>query len=327
MEVNCDGRGVCQEVRKCIISCANALAHGTASKNTALTPIGSCGALTWSACDHTCTQTKINSVLMSDGKCHEDKSSEVTRSCHVQACGRSDPCRVPFVVHAIIKIRGAVASHWTKHAEEIFAESFTATLNINRRSNENFVEPGDIVVLSASPWRASDDTVFGTKNLEDDEEEEEELGMRLVVETSIFNYYTEIPTFKRIRDVPLVTCRDSDLRPLATVALNMHKKLAEPNFVDLVVEHMKLDESLGEKQMSPFFYKFEDRQLAKESQVVTSWTIKSDVVTRSSTIDLDAFGSVRLNVLFLTIVSLMIAFTCWRLRLWSVGRNMDQPWL
>jgi hypothetical protein len=255
---------------------------------------------------------------MSDGKCHEDKSSEVTRSCHVQACGRSDPCRVPFVVHAIIKIRGAVASHWTKHAEEIFAESFTATLNINRRSNENFVEPGDIVVLSASPWRASDDTVFGTKNLEDDEEEEEELGMRLVVETSIFNYYTEIPTFKRIRDVPLVTCRDSDLRPLATVALNMHKKLAEPNFVDLVVEHMKLDESLGEKQMSPFFYKFEDRQLAKESQVVTSWTIKSDVVTRSSTIDLDAFGSVRLNVLFLTIVSLMISFTCWRLRLWSV---------
>ena len=320
MEVNCDGKGVCQEVRKCIISCANALAHGTASKNTALTPIGSCGALTWSACDYTCTQTKINSVLMSDGKCHEDKSSEITRSCHVQACGRSDPCRVPFVVHAIIKIRGAVASHWTKHAEEIFAESFTATLNINRKSNENRVEPGDIVVLSASPWRASDDTVFGTKNVENDEDDEE-LGMQLVVETSIFNYNTEIPKFKRHRDVPMATCRDSDVRPLAIVALNMHKKLAEPNFIDLLVEHMKLDESLGEKQMSPFYYTFEDRKLAQESFVVTSWTIKSDVGTRSSTIDLDAFGNVRLNILFLTLLSLMIAFICWRLRLWSVRKK------
>lgn len=320
MEVNCDGKGVCQEVQKCIISCANALAHGTASKNTALTPIGRCGALTWSACDYTCTQTKINSILMSDGKCHEDKSSEVTRSCHVQACGRSDPCRVPFVVHAILKIRGAVASHWTKHAEEIFAESFTATLNINRKSNENRIEPGDIVVLSSSPWRASDDTVFGFKNLEN-EEDDEELGMQLVVEISIFNYYTEIPKFKRHRDVHMATCRDSDVRPLAIVALNMHKKLAEPNFIDLMIEQMKLDESLGEKQMSPFYYTFEDRKLAQESHVVTSWTIKSDVGTRSSTIDLDAFGSVRLNVLFLTLISLMIVFTCRRLRLWSFRKK------
>jgi len=145
--------------------------------------------------------------------------------------------------------------------------------------------------------------------------------MQLVVETSIFNYNTEIPKFKRHRDVPMATCRDSDVRPLAIVALNMHKKLAEPNFIDLMVEHMKLDESLGEKQMSPFYYTFEDRKLAQESFVVTSWTIKSDVGTRSSTIDLDAFGIVRLNILFLTLISLMIAFTCWRLRLWSVRKK------
>ncbi len=116
MEVNCDGKGVCREVRKCIISCANAIAHGTAAagNKAALTPIGSC-AVAWSACDVSCTQTKLNSILMSDGKCHEDKTLQTTRPCHVQSCGRSDPCRVPFVVHAIIKIRGAVASHWTKH--------------------------------------------------------------------------------------------------------------------------------------------------------------------------------------------------------------------
>jgi hypothetical protein len=49
MEVNCNGKGVCREVRKCIISCLDAIAHGAASlKNVALSPIGSsavqCGA-------------------------------------------------------------------------------------------------------------------------------------------------------------------------------------------------------------------------------------------------------------------------------------------
>ena len=119
MEVSCDGKGICREVRKCIISCANAIAHGAAAVNAALTPIGSCGAAAWSACDYSCTQTKLNSILMSDGKCHEDKTLQATRPCHVQSCGRSDPCRVPFVVHAIIKIRGAVVSHWTKHVSKV----------------------------------------------------------------------------------------------------------------------------------------------------------------------------------------------------------------
>ena len=117
MEVSCDGKGVCREVRKCVISCANAIAHGSSGKNAGLSPIGSCGAITWSACGYTCSQTKVDAVLMSDGKCHEEKSLEVTRPCHVQACGRSDPCRVPFVVHSIIKIRGAIASHWTEHCK------------------------------------------------------------------------------------------------------------------------------------------------------------------------------------------------------------------
>lgn len=80
--------------------------------------IGSCGVETWSACGYTCTQTKIESVLMNDGKCHEEKSLETTRPCHVQACGRSDPCRVRFVVHTIMEeVRGAVASRWNKHGK------------------------------------------------------------------------------------------------------------------------------------------------------------------------------------------------------------------
>jgi len=202
MEINCDGKGVCREVRKCVISCANAIAHGAAgSKNAGLSPIGSCGAKTWSACDYDCTQTKVDSVLMNDGKCHEEKSLEETRGCHVQACGRSDPCRVPFVVHAIMKIRGAIASHWTKHSEEVFAESFTGTMN-EKRTKDMLFHPGDVIVLNASPWRASDDTIFGADEIEG---EDEEIGMQLVVEISIFNPNADLPPTKNGKHVPLAT--------------------------------------------------------------------------------------------------------------------------
>ena len=58
-------------------------------------------------------------------------------------------------------------------AEDIFTESFAATLN-GYRKNDNLIGPGDVVVLKVSPWMASDDTIFGTKSLEKDEE----LGMQ-----------------------------------------------------------------------------------------------------------------------------------------------------
>ncbi|KAL7549524.1 hypothetical protein ACHAWF_012786, partial [Thalassiosira exigua] len=322
MEVNCDGKGVCREVRKCVISCANAIAHGTtASKTVGLAPIGSCGAISWSACDYTCTQTKIDSVLMNDGKCHEEKSGEVTRPCHVQACGRSDPCRVPFVVHVIIKVRGAIASHWSKPAEDIFAEAFAAVANENSKAKDLLFEPGDVVVLNASPWLASDDTIFGVSSLEG--KEDEELGIQLVVETSVFNHNAELPPMKGRKEIPLSTCHERDLQPLANTALNIHKKLAQPNFIDSVVERMKVDKDLGEKQMSPFYYTFQDRKLAQESQVVTSWTIKTDVGVGTARIDLNAFstGTLAMDLLLLMSLSVLVAYTCWSLRLWTFFRR------
>jgi hypothetical protein len=174
-----------------------------------------------------------------------------------------------------------------------------------------------VVVLNTSPWRASDDTVFGTKSLEG---EDEELGMQLVVETSIFNYNAELPPSKHGREVPLATCHDSDLQPLANIALKIHKKLVEPNFVDLMVERMKNDEALGEKHMSPFYYTFEDRKLAKESHIVTSWTIKTDIGAGSPRIDSDSFGPLHMNLVFLTLLSGVIAFACWIFRPWSIKR-------
>jgi len=320
MEVNCDGKGVCREVRNCVISCANAIAHGaSAASKASLSAIGSCGAVAWSACTSSCTQTKIDSTLMNDGKCHEEKSLEATRACHVQACGRSDPCRVPFVVHAILKIRGAVAVHWTKHAEEIFTEAYTYTMNDKRKKRDApLFEPGDVIVLNASPWRASDDTIFGTGSLEG---EDEELGMQLVVETSIFNHDAVLPP-SRNGQVPLATCHERELQPLANIALDIHRKLAQPNFIDLVVERMKNDVALGEKTVSPFYYTFELNRRANKGQVVTSWTIKTDIGAGSRMIDFNS--DLPMGLLLLFLVSSIVIYACWSLRLCSARRRSGE---
>jgi len=334
LEVNCDGKGVCREVRKCIISCANAIAHGTAvgKSSPGLSPIGSCGAVTWSACDYTCSQTKVESVMMSDGKCHEEKNADggkgqVTRPCHVQACGRSDPCRVPFVVHAILKVRGAVASRWTKQAEEIFTDAYASIMNERILPLTRLFGPGDVVVLNASPWRASDDTIFGTSSLENGEDEE--LGMQLVVEVSLFNPNAELQPVSVLlnrgagKEIPLATCHERDLQPLASKASSIHKKLAQKNFIYLVVEEMKKNKSLEESQSSPFYYTFEDRKLARASQVVTSWTIKTDIGVGSPRIDFNAFttGDLTMDLILLALLVIVSAYLCWSLRLWSSWRR------
>lgn len=203
-------------------------------------------------------------------------------------------------------------------AEDIFTESFSATLN-GYRKNDNLIGPGDVVVLKVSPWMASDDTIFGTKSLEKDEE----LGMQIVVETSIVNHNAELPPSKRERDNPLATCHDSDLQPLASVALKIHKKLAESNFVELMIEWMKSDEALGERQVSPFYFAFEDDTLAEESQVVTSWTIKTDIEAGSSIIDMDPMSRIHVNVLYLAFFTI-IALIYWGFRPWLIGKRKSE---
>ena len=281
MDVQCDGKGICREARDCVITCANAVALGSAGNEPAPgNDAGSCGGGTWSACDYTCSQTRINSVLMSDGKCHEEKALEFTRPCHVQACGRSDPCRVPFVVHAILKMRGVVASRWNKQAEERFADAFATAVNWKRKSDELLFEPGDVNVLSARPWRTSDDAMmFGESAVKEDDEE---LGMQFVIEASIFNFNAVVPQYDEKKGIPIAaTCRDSDLRPLADIALQVHKELSRANFIFTIVEALKneVNQQIGmSNQISAFHLLFEDgTNLAQMSKVITSWTIKTDI--------------------------------------------------
>ena len=163
-----------------------------------------------------------------------------------------------------------------------------------------------MVVLSASPWRAKDNTFVDSSV----EGEEEEVGMQLVVEVSIFNYNAELPPATVGRGSPLATCHERDLQPLANVALNVHKTLAQSNFVKLVIEKMKSDEYIGEIRMSPFYHTFEQMQLAQDSQVVTSWKIKTDIGTEYSNIGFDAFGNLLSMGFFLmlTVLCIITAF-------------------
>ena len=187
------------------------------------------------------------------------------------------------------------------------------------RKNDHLIEPGDVAVLKVSPWMASDDTIFGTKSLEEDVE----LGMQIVVETSIVNHNAELPESKRERDAPLATCHASNLQPLASIALKIHKKLAESNFVELMVEWMKSDGALGERQVSPFYFAFEDVALAEESQVVTSWTIKTDIDAGDSIIDFDPMSGIHVNVQYLALFAIM-ALIYWGFRPWLIGKRTSE---
>lgn len=364
IDVSCDGKGICQEVRECAITCANAHAAGDYG---GLTPASgsstaNCGGATWSACDYSCSQTRINTILMTDGKCYVEKALRFTRPCHIQACGRADPCRVPFVVHvsdvvcfimdprvaltnicftaikmqAILKVRGAVASRWSKRAEEVFADAFASTVSEEQQQQGATLlfGPGDVQVLRASPWKASDDAIFGEDALEVDEE----LGMQLVVETSIFNYNAvvapgavdlmqssravqvvtdNVSFFGRSKYVPVSSCNEADLRHLANTARDIHTALAEPNFVARIMERIKLDEAaeqMAQSLSSPFFHTIEDVSLAQQSSVVTSWTIKTDIGTSSSR-GLDFIGSYNTDgtslLLLVLSSSVVIGYMVW----------------
>jgi len=301
MEVQCDGKGICREFRRCDINCANAIALGSAGEGLSKepeSPAVNCGGGTWSACDYSCSQTRINVVYMSDGQCHEEKGLEFTRPCHVHACGREDPCRVPFVIHAILKIRGAIADLWTKKSEEMFAEAFAATVNRNRNPDEALFGPGDVIVVRASAWKASDDNIFG--DTPDDESQDEVLGMQLVVETSIANYNAILASNEVVDETngrvdhrargPKYICDESEMQPLAAIATDIHRQLAQQNFVPMMLEVLKQDErdeQLDRAHVSPFHYTFEDGGFLQQSKVVTSWTIKTDIGGIESELDSD----------------------------------------
>ena len=256
----------------------------------------------WGSCDFGCNQTRLASQLYTDGFCHEIGSE--TRLCHIDACGRSDPCRVPFVVQAIFVFRGVSPSRWTKVDEDIFTEALSRTYLTLDASNRTLFGAGDIKIVLTRPWLAGDDNEFHTSS--DNEEENEELGIKVVVQISIYNPNVHVPreignesgdTAKKSGDSQFgeivknftdsirgsqslpTACKDSDLYALAKNARDVAYGIPElPSFMtQLLRDIYAFAGERGIDKKSAFLPIFDDDSLAADCQLLSSWTIRTDV--------------------------------------------------
>jgi len=322
--VECDGNGLCYEYRPCMLSCNN-----VKSAASALTPLQAptsttCGPSLWGACDYSCTQSRLQSTLMSDNICHE--TSKQTRPCHIGACGRSDPCKVPFVVHAIMVFHGADIGLWDKQFEERLAETLTVSTQNHAKHGKTLFKVGDVSVIATSPWYAHDEGE-ATGN-EDQIGNTEVLGIKAVVEISIFNAKAhltkrgkekqELVQKQQQKDASLTmkdrikgliqpnqqqrenslkeplpsACSERELYPLATSAMEVQEIMGSDNFVQsLLVGMRQNEEQLNVVNSSPFRAIYNQRDLAIHSRVVSSWTIRTEIddLTRSNRGNMQTF--------------------------------------
>jgi hypothetical protein len=305
----CTPDGLCQEYRPCHVPCLKALEYyhqrqqrqtnttadaGANATNllfdeavtiphavvnrTTFVPAGGdeqetpCRDWRWTACDHSCHQSRISSsgmVTHFNGRYCLEASRE-TRSCHVDACGRSDPCIVPFLVHAIFvlekqddeRIGGGdenpsePPAYWTPRVEEAFKRSLVAATHHSGVSDVASAIPlfgeGDVDILVARPWYG--DTEEGDEG--ESGEESPSKGIQLILQLSISNPKALPKTQDHddrslLQEVGVVwsnftrvfrgskatsVCDPFDLYPLAQKAnLVADDILANPRFLSLLV--------------------------------------------------------------------------------------------
>ena len=230
-EFVCTGEGLCLEYRPCEVSCKEVLEHHEVSKknqqpdgsqhpsaasgsnnegnptpstprqndkpNSMVTPLGSvpCGDSYWSACDVMCKQSRIlTKPDPSNGVCIE--LSRQSRTCHIDACGRNDPCRVPFLVHATFALKGGSAKEWNAQSLDIWQRALFQTAHRPKFFQEGhqriLFQPGDVDVLSVRPWWKSEDEIVVSLDdklsIQDLEGFDDSiLGLEVVIQISIFN--------------------------------------------------------------------------------------------------------------------------------------------
>lgn len=279
--VTCSGGGTCTANIPCHMTCAQLrtdaedveadLPVESTSSSSAVAVEGECGDSTWGACTSWCEQSRVRSFMANDGECHEDDKAEV-RPCHIDACGSHDPCRVPFVVHAVMVVAGVTLKLWSKVQEEIFVNAFADQLN-----GLGNIGPGDVDVLMVDPW-----TPEGSKK---------EVGVKLVVEVSIFNstkpdvhhswsdednnWGAVGKAFGKFEDELtqseiIANCAEEDLYDFAKQALALHNRLQRKNFMANMLQRLPSNED----GTSPTA--FDGVHLpnsAKMSEVISSWTI------------------------------------------------------
>lgn len=306
-EISCNGEGVCTELRSCQLRCDELPKAGgvTAATSKSEIPVEAdeedkCADAYWSACDFKCNQTKVETVLYTDGQCHE--RSRESRSCHKDACGRSDPCRVPFIVHSIYVLRGISSSRWSNREDNIFAEAVTHTFHSLSLLDRILFRVGDVKVVLTRPW-AVDDNIEIVSSMDNEEAEPEELGVKVVLQISIFNSNTELTNdsdsskdaeekssnlselVKNLTDSirgsesPPTVCKDADLYALAKDARLIAYAIPElPGFMQhLISDMMSLELEHDTETASAFAPLYSNYDFAQQSRLESAWTIRTDV--------------------------------------------------
>lgn len=225
-----------------------------------------CSSDGWGACLSSCKQSRIISTKELDGECHV--TGEETRECHIDACGKDDPCLIPFLVHAIIGL-DIEAEAWYKVEEDIFIDSFVSTVNADREQNDILFTGGDVKILSVGKW------------FDDDPSSElAEKGVKVILEISLFNENAILSPqtgskmgalfFSLGSKTELATCSESDIYVLSSRAMSVHKELERIGFM---IDLIRSIQNEAELESSAFF----SLNLDGESGVLSSWTVKTEV--------------------------------------------------
>lgn len=279
--VTCNAGGTCTALVPCHISCQELMVEVKEEKEFTVVQQsgnnvkeGQCGDNTWGACTSWCEQSYVASFMMDDGNCHEDESQKLVRPCHIDACGSHDPCRVPFVVHAVIGLVGVSIDLWSKKEEEVFIDAFAENLG-----GLGGIGPGDVEVLMVNPW------------IPDEESVDQFLGVKMVLEVSIFNN-TKVErshtlpedennwgvvgkAFGKFEDKIsqseiIASCMEEDLYPLAKTALDLHNKLQAKPFMSKLIDGLPTRE---DDSTSLSFRGVHLPGASTRSEVISSWTI------------------------------------------------------
>ncbi len=236
----CTHDGLCHEYRPCHVPCLAAIEYhekksqgsDTLSLDEAVTiphpfvnrtatsgdMTNSCKDWIWTGCDHSCRQSRISSssiVTHTTGSYCLELESE-SRSCHIDSCGRSDPCIVPFLVHAIFVLEKLqenftnngsseeLLSYWTPQVQEDFRKRLVLAAHhpdvyesrdIQKRKGALFGE-GDIDILVANPWYDEHEentdyskagNVTTSQRIDDEDDENLSKGIQLILQISISN--------------------------------------------------------------------------------------------------------------------------------------------
>lgn len=289
--------GVCAEYRPCQIECSEIAAAEAIVKQTDGKPCPSF----WTACHESCSQTLVLSTKKTDGICHE--SSRETRECHFGDCGKDDPCRVPYLVHAILGFRGVNKELWTSEVTETLIQAVVDSVKGAGEMETTPFSAGDVNVLMISPWQGDVQHNGSTSR---------DLGVRVVLQISFYNskaklvnevengevasakegdagnqtvrkltkFHSSSPDLQILfaKNKPKSVCIESDLSPLASSALAVQEAIQNAEFIRIVVGYLKRAEG-GDQNFarSPFARLYNQNELLSQSRTISAWTIRTQV--------------------------------------------------